>query len=207
MNKIYLAVAVGMLAVSAATMSGASTCRFFSNEPGAMTFDPDKDTDYGTGRWTTTSPAIVKLKASNANNIYFRQSLKDETAASNPIGNLTYGQIWLNIPADPNNEDVYDARYDYGNSQNGYQGPQKSSVEMYRWTGSNNSWGIGAQLPTPTVNYQDSKNVHIGPVHNVHNTVGIILRIRGVADMVGDTWKNTITDGQYRATHEIVCVQ
>ena len=207
MNKVYLAVAVGILAVSSATMSSADNCRFFSNAPGSMIFDPDKVTNYGTGRWTTTSPAIVKLKASNANNIYFRQSLKDENNGDAPIGTPTYGEIWLNFPADPNDADVYDARYDYGNSQNGYQGPQKSSVEMYEWTGGNNSWGIGSQLTTPTVNYQDSKNVHIGPVHNVHSTVGIILRIRGVADMVGTAWKNTMTDGQYRATHEIVCIQ
>lgn len=196
-----------LLALVTATTSHANNCRFFENTAGSMTFAPDKVTDYGTGRWTTTSPAIVKLKASNANNIYFRQSLKNETNQDAPIGDLTYGQVWLNSPADPTDADVYDARYDYGNSQNGYQGPQKSSVEMYEWTGGNNSWAVGQQLSTPTVNYQDSKNVHVGPVHNVYNTVGIVLNIRGVADMVGTAWKNTMTDGDYRATHEIVCIQ
>ena len=80
---------------------------------------------------------------------------------------------------------------------------------MYKWIGGggNNSWAVGQQLSTPTVNYQDSKNVHVGPVHNVYNTVGIVLNIRGVADMVGTAWKNTMTDGDYRATHEIVCIQ
>ena len=206
MNKVFLSVAVGLLAVSAATMSTASTCRFFSNSPGDMIFDPDVVTGSGIGRWTTTSPAVVKIKASNVNNIYVRQSLKNETNGDGPIGTPAYGEIWQSNPADPTNAYVYDALYNYGNNQNGYQSNQKSAVERYTWTGTNTTWGIGARLSTPTVNWNVT-NFEVGPVNGSPTTVGIILRIRGFADMKGANWKNTMPVGDYRATHEILCLQ
>ena len=206
MNKVFVSLAVGLLAVSAATMSSASNCQFFSNSPGDMTFDPDRVTNTGTGRWTTTSPAVVKIKAHTGNNIYVRQSLKNETNGGNPIGTPIYGEIWQSNPVDTTDAYVYDALYDYGNSQNGYQGNQRSAVERYTWTGTNGNWGIGAPLSTPTVNW-NRKHFQIGPINGSQTAVGMILRIRGVADMKGTAWKNSMPAGDYRATHEILCLQ